>query len=162
MFARPPGFARLLKLLRRHGRSQEDAEDLIQEAFLRLMEYCRTREVRNEAGFLERTAINLSIDRYRVDSHHPRAVQPVEEIAEILPLVDSAPTPDEVLASQERLNEVRRILGAVSPRVRDIYLAFRAGYSHEELATTYGVSVSAIEKSVARAVVALMNVRSPR
>lgn len=159
MFARPPGFTRLLKLLRRQGRSQEDAEDLIQEAFLRLMEYCRTQEVRNEEGFVQRTAVNLSIDRYRVDGHHPYAAQPVEELAEILPLVDSGPTPDEVLAAQDRLNEVRRVLGAVSPRTRDIYLAHRAGYSYEELAVNFGVSISTIEKSVARAVIAIMDMR---
>lgn len=159
MFPRPPGFRRLLKLLRRHGRSLEEAEDLIQEAFLRLIEYCRTQEVRNEEGFVQRTAINLSIDRYRVDSHHPCVGQPVEELAEILPLVDSSPAPDEVLAAQERLNEVRRILGAVSPRTRDIYLAHRAGYSYEELAAAFGVSISTIEKSVARAVLALMEMR---
>lgn len=159
MFTRPPGFARLLTLLRRQGRSQEDAEDLIQEAFLRLMEYCRTQEVRNEAGFLRRTVLNLSIDRHRVDSHHPCAAQPIEELAEILPLVDSAPAPEEVLATQQRLNEVRRVLGAVSPRVRDIYLAHRAGYSYGELAATFGVSISTVEKSIARAVVALVDMR---
>jgi len=120
MFARPAGFTRLLKLLRRQGRSEEDAEDLIQEAFLRLTEYCRTQEVRNEEGFVQRTVVNLSIDRYRVDGRHPYAAQPVEELAEILPLVDSGPTPDEVLAAQDRLNEVRRVLGTVSPRTRDI------------------------------------------
>lgn len=159
MFSRPPGFTRLLKLLRRRGRSQEDAEDLIQEAFLRLTEYCRTREVRNEAGFLQRTVINLSIDRHRVDSRHPCLGQSVEELAEVLPILDPAPGPDEVLASEQRLDQVRTVLGAVSPRTRDIYLAHRAGYSYEELAATFGVSTSTIEKSVARAVVALMNRR---
>ncbi len=157
--ARPPGFARLLRLLRRHGRSAEDAEDLIQEAFLRLTEYCRTEDVRNEAGFLQRTVINLSISRYRAERRHPAAGQPVEELAEILPLIDSTPAPDEVLAAQERLNEVRRVLEAISPRTRDIYLAHRAGYSYDELAVAHGVSISTIEKSVARAVVALMDLK---
>lgn len=159
MLSRPPGFARLLKLLRRKGRSHEDAEDLIQEAFLRLTEYCRKQEVLNEAGFLRRTVINLSIDRHRVDSRHPCVGQPVEELAEVLPLIDPTPSPDEILAAQQRLEEVSRVLGALSPKVRDIYLAHRAGYRHDELAAIYGVSTSAIEKSVARAVVALMDMR---
>lgn len=154
---RPPGFASLLKFLRRRGRSQDDAEDLIQEAFLRLTEYCRTGEVRDEPGFLQRTVINLSIDRHRVDSRHPCAGQPVDELAEVLPLVDSAPAPDEVLAAQQRLNEVRMVLGEISPRTRDIYLACRAGYRYEQVAAAFGVSVSTIEKSVARAVIALMD-----
>ena len=159
MFARPPYFERLLNFLRRQGRSTEDAEDLIQEAFLRLTEYCRTKEVRDEAAFLHRTVVNLSISRYRWDCRHPTVGLPVEELAENLPLANSVPSPDEVLAAQQRLDEVREALGAVSPRTRDIYLAHRAGYSYDELAAGYGVSVSTIEKSIARAVVALMDLR---
>ncbi len=159
---RPPGFTRLMKLLRRRGRSQEDAEDLIQEAFLRLTEYCRAGEVHNEVGFLQRTVINLSIDRHRAASRHPIAGQSVEELAEVLPLVDAAPAPDDVLGVQQRLNEVRSVLGAISPRTRDIYLACRAGYRYEELAAAFGVSVSTIEKSVARAVVAIMEMRDSK
>lgn len=162
MGSRPPGFTGLLKLLRRRGRSQEDAEDLIQEAFLRLTEYCRTTEVRSQAGFLQRTVINLAIDRYRIESRHPCAGQPVEELAEVLPLVDSGPAPDEVLDAQQRLNEVRRLLGEIGPRARDIYLACRAGYRYEELAAAFGVSVSTVEKSVARAVVALMDMKDSK
>jgi RNA polymerase sigma factor (sigma-70 family) len=157
MFARPPRFSSLLKLLKRRGRSQEDAEDLIQEAFLRLMEYCRTESVRDEAGFLQRTVMNLSIDRHRVDSRHPTAAQCVEEFAEIL--VDHSPTPEQVLAAEQRLEEVRRALNAAGPKARDIYLAHRAGYKYGELATIHGVSVSTIEKYVARAVIALMDMK---
>ena len=58
-------FARLMQVCRRRGRSQEEAEDLIQEAFLRLHEYCRKTEVRDEEGFLTRTVSNLAINEYR-------------------------------------------------------------------------------------------------
>ena len=158
----PAWIARLLKLLRRQGRSREDAEDLIQDAFVRLAEYCRTAEVRNEVAFLERTVTNLSIDRHRHDVRHPSADAPVEELAETLPLLDPTPRPDEVLAAQERLNEIRRVLDAVSTRTREIYLAHRAGYSHRELAAAFGLSISSIEKAIARAVVALMDMRDPQ
>lgn len=158
----PACIARLLRLLRRQGRSREDAEDLIQDAFVRLAEYCRTTEVRNETAFLERTVTNLSIDRYRHDARHPSAEQPVEELAEALPLLDPSPRPDEVLAAQERLNEIRRVLDAVSIRTREVYLAHRAGYSHQELAEAFDVSISTIEKAIARAVVALMDMRDPQ
>src|SRR5689334_9654067 len=110
MKASPACIARLLRLLGRHGRSRETAEDLVQDAFVRLAEYCRTAEVRNEAAFLERTVANLSIDGYRRAARHPMVDTPVEELAETLPLLDPAPPPDEVLAAQERLNEVRRVL----------------------------------------------------
>jgi len=155
-------FARLLKLLQRQGRSREDAEDLIQEALLRLTEYCKSAVVRNEAAFLKRAVVNLSIDRYRHDARHPLADQPVEELAETLPLLDPAPGPDEVLSAQQRLNEIRRILDPVSIRVRQIYFAHRAGYSHQELAAAFDVSISTVEKAIARAMVALMDAKEPQ
>ena len=154
--------ARLQKLIRRRGRSREDAEDLIQEALLRLTEYCRAAQVQNEEAFLERTIINLSIDRHRRESRRPQASESVEEIAETLPLLDTRPGPDEVLAAQQRLNEIRKALDAVSVRTREIYLAHRAGYSHQELAAGFRVSTSTVEKEIARAVVALMDVREPQ
>lgn len=158
----PACIARLLRLLRRQGRSREDAEDLIQDAFVRLAEYCRTAEVRNEAAFLERTVTNLSIDRYRRDARHPSMPKSIEELADTLPLLDPKPSPDEVLATQERLDEISRVLEAVSIRTREVYLAHRAGYSHQELAEAFKVSISTIEKTIARAVVALMDMRDPQ
>ena len=56
-------FRRLEHLLRRRGRTREDAEDLIQEAFLRVKIYCdEGGEVREPEAFLVRTVLNLSRD----------------------------------------------------------------------------------------------------
>ena len=49
-----------MKFLRRKGRSREDAEDLIQEAMLRLHVYGRDTPVVNEEAFLRHAAYNLS------------------------------------------------------------------------------------------------------
>jgi DNA-directed RNA polymerase specialized sigma24 family protein len=61
MASRPAYFERLMKFLRRKGRSREDAEDLIQEAMLRLHVYGRDTPVVNEEAFLRHAAYNLSI-----------------------------------------------------------------------------------------------------
>jgi len=55
-------FARLMKVCRRRGRSHEEAEDLIQEAFLRLHKYCRDSQVRDQEAFPCRTVSNLAIN----------------------------------------------------------------------------------------------------
>jgi DNA-directed RNA polymerase specialized sigma24 family protein len=52
---------RLRKLLISRGRTVDDADDLIQEAFLRLEVYCRDHQVRQPEAFLVRTTLNLSI-----------------------------------------------------------------------------------------------------
>lgn len=152
---------RLRRLLGRRGRSREDTEDLIQEALLRLHQYCRTGEIRDAEAFLVRTVRNLSIDRHRREHRHLYDRQTVEEIDLKDALADTAPSPDEIYASHERLYRIRRTLEAVSIRTCDIYLAHRAGYSYAEIGTRMGVSNSTIEKHIARAVLALMDVKEP-
>jgi hypothetical protein len=79
MKSRPAHFKRLLKSLRRKGRSHEDAEDLLQEAMLRLHLYGKAVPVLNEEAFLRRAANNLSIDQHRRDRLDLRKGVPLEE-----------------------------------------------------------------------------------
>jgi len=148
-------FRRLTDLLRGMGRSREDAEDLIQEAFLRLHIYCQTHEVREQEAFLVRTVQNLSVDCHRRAHRDLYVDDPVEA----LPLLDLRLTPDEDVAVQQRLEQVRAVLDALKPRTREVFLMHRIeGYSSAQIAERFEISVSAVEKHIARAVLALMSV----
>jgi hypothetical protein len=61
---RPAHFARLLRLLRRKGRSREHAEDLIQEAVLRLHLYAKSDVVVREEALLKQAVRNLDEPRF--------------------------------------------------------------------------------------------------
>src|SRR5438105_11970582 len=91
---------RLQRLLRLRGATHEEAEDLVQEAVLRLHVYTRGGgQVMNQEAFLTRTAMNLAVDARRHGRVDLYERQPIEE----LNLVDLGPTPDEVLAAEQRL-----------------------------------------------------------
>ena len=152
-------FARLMKFCRRRGRSQEEAEDLIQEAFLRLHEYCRTTEVRNEEAFLTRTVANLAINEYRRDRIVSYANETVEELEQGVGLADASPGPERILAAQQRLDQITRVLGAVSERTCEIFLAHRAGYSYDEIAADLAISQRTVQKHIARAVFLLIRMK---
>jgi RNA polymerase sigma factor (sigma-70 family) len=146
------GVAILLTKLRRllisRGRTRDDTDDLIQEAFLRLEIYCRDHQVRHREAFLVRTALNLSVDERR--SARVRSI--VAESIEALPLIDPRPTPDEVLAAQQRLQRMKRGLLTLSPRVREVFLMNRIeGYSYAQIAQRLGITESAVEKHIAKA-----------
>ena len=144
----------LRSLLRRQGRSREDADDLIQEAFLRLHLYCRTGEVQQQEAFLARTVLNLSVDMHRKEHRELYVDEPVES----LPLKDFLPTPDEELAIQDRLTKAASILDALPPRTREIFLMHRVeGHGCAHIAARFGISVSAVEKHIAKAVLSLMD-----
>jgi RNA polymerase sigma factor (sigma-70 family) len=145
-------------MLRGLGRSREDAEDLIQEAFIRLHQYCRTHEVRQEEAFLVRTVQNLSVDAHRASHADLYVSDPIER----LQLLDTRPTPDEDLALTQRLDQVRAVLDSLKPRTREIFLMHRLdGHSSGQIAADFGISVSAVEKHIARAVLALMALGEP-
>lgn len=151
--------ARLMKVCRRRGRSQEEAEDLIQEAFLRLHEYCRKTEVRDEEAFLARTVSNLAINEYRRERILSFAHETVEELEQTVGLSDSSPGPERICAAQQRLDEITRTLGAVSERTCQIFLAQRAGYSYEEIAADLGITPRTVQKHIARAMFLLIGIR---
>ena len=152
-------FAHLMKVCRRRGRSQEEAEDLIQEAFLRLHEYCRTTEVRNEEAFLTRTVANLAINQYRREQIISYANETVEELEQGPGLPDGGAGPERILAAQQRLDQIKKVLEAVSERTCEIFLAHRAGYSYDEIAADLAISQRTVQKHIARAVFLLIRMK---
>jgi RNA polymerase sigma factor (sigma-70 family) len=155
---RPAYFAHLLRFLRRKGRSREDAEDLIQEAMLRLHMYTHS-VVHDKEAFLRRAVHNLAIDQIRRDRSGLRREVPIEEVDRENPLIALGPSPDRVLDSQQRLDELVACLDAVNSRTREIYVAHRLGYCYAEIADTMGVSKTTVKRHVARALAVVSKVR---
>ena len=153
--ARPPSFPRLLKSLMRKGRSREDAEDLIQEAMLHLHVYAQGHLVVNEDAFLRHAVHNLAIDQYRHDRFRLSQELPIEEVERASPLISSGPTPDQILDSQQRLEELTALLEALSPRTREIYIASRYGYSCAEIADEMGIAKITVHRHMTLALAAL-------
>ena len=148
-----PHFRRLESLLKRRGRTREEAEDLIQEAFLRVKIYCdRGGKVKAPEAFLVRTVLNLARDARALEHRELYVAEPVETL--VIP--DCGPTPDEVLAAEDRLKELERTLDAINPRTREIFFMHRLdGLSYAQIADHFDISVSSIEKHIARAMSAL-------
>jgi RNA polymerase sigma factor (sigma-70 family) len=137
----------------RRGASREDAEDLVQEAFLRLELYSRSHDVREPEAFVVRTAMNLSVDGARRAARRRIAPEPVEH----LQLVDSAPRPDEVWAARKRLERLNAGFAQLDGKTRAMLRAQRIeGVSVAEIARRHGVSVSAVEKRLAKGILVLM------
>ena len=143
----PAIFHKVRTVLMRRGGSSDEADDLVQEAWLRLA--CYEREcmpVRDPEQFLLRTAVNLSIDQRRMQAYRGEPVQ-VHEVV----LVDTAPSLEAVVLGRERLDRASRCLWGLTQRARDIFLAHRLdGQTYQEIADHHGLSVSAVEKTIAR------------
>jgi RNA polymerase sigma factor (sigma-70 family) len=147
------GWQNLLKRITSATRRPMDAEDLMHSAFLRMQEYSITHQVENPAAFLVRTAVNLSIDGVRRDTsrREDRLLS-----ADFVEIADPTPLQDEVLVARNRLDKVRLALNELTPRTRTIFLMHRIdGLKYREIAARLGVTVSAVEKHIAKAVLHL-------
>jgi len=143
---------KLRRLLRSRGRSVDDADDLIQDAFLRLQIYCREHAVEKREAFLVRTVLNLSADQVRRE--HRLNLE--HGLLEKLTLVDPGPGPDAVYSGQKRLLHWQAGLAALSPRRREVFLLNRLeGHSFPQIAQMLGITLSMVEKHAARAVLFL-------
>jgi RNA polymerase sigma-70 factor (ECF subfamily) len=147
-------FRHMRKILLGRGWTYEEAEDLMQEAFLRMQEYCeRGGQVRQPQGFLVRTVLRLAINARRDEHRNLYSDLQSEDLTLIL---DTSPTPDEVLAAEECLESMRVALDAVSRRTRDILFMHRLdGLSYAQIAQRAGLSISAVEKHIASALAIL-------
>lgn len=155
------GFVRYLhhmrRILLRRGGTREQAEDLIQEAFLKMQEYCeKGGRVRQPEAFLVRTVLRLASNARR-DEHRNLYVE--DNVEQLALVIDANPTPDEVLAGEQCLERMRDALDAASSRTRDIFFMHRLdGLSYAQIAQTLRVSLSAVEKHMARALAILADV----
>jgi RNA polymerase sigma factor (sigma-70 family) len=141
-------FTRLTAALRRRGSTDVEAEDIAQEAWLRLDAYRRVRTVEAPEAFLMRTALNLAIDAHRVAQRRGETVALEEAV-----LVDCSPSAEEVLLARERVARLSACLLRLTPRTRGIFLAHRLeGKTYAQIAQEYGITVSGVERHIAKAI----------
>lgn len=144
-------YAHLIRICRLRGCSREDARELVQEAYLRLFEYQRSARVRDADSLLRRIVINLSINHYHRTLSAPVGFEPIDRLDARGKLIDPAPGPERVLAAEQELARVVDLLSAVSERICRIFIAQRMGYSHDEIATAFGIMPRTVEKHVVSA-----------
>ena len=149
------GWLKLLQAVKRAVGRRDGAEDLLHSAFVRLAEYKARDAVENPSAFLVRTAANLAVDeRRRVQVRRESQL----DVGEMLDMSDGQPLHIEVLAARERLEKVMAALDSLGPRTRQIFLLHRLeGMKYREIASRLDITVSAVEKHIAKASLFLVN-----
>ena len=98
-----------------------------------------------------RAALNLSVDSFRAAE-----IRGEQLLLEDVLLLDTAPSLEAVVLSRERLARISKGLGRLDEKTRVIFLAHRFdGMTYQNIANVHGISVSAVEKHVAKAMLQL-------
>jgi RNA polymerase sigma-70 factor (ECF subfamily) len=135
----------VLTLARRMLGDATEAEDVAQEAMLRLWQIAgRWRENAPVGAWLYRVAHNLAIDRLR-------RRRPTVDVDAAAGLADPAPSPVERIAQRERRAAVERAIAALPERQRTaVTLVHTLEMGNIEAAEAMGISVEALESLLAR------------
>ena len=126
---------------------RDEAEDLVQETYLRLMQV-ETIETGRVRALIFKVATNLAYDRFR----QRRARGPHADDALLADVAAPSPTPERVVALEQGVEIVKRALLELKPRCRQVFLLrASAELSYDEIAQRLGISKRTAEREMQHA-----------
>ena len=126
-----------------------EGADIVQEAFLRVVEARSAERVHTPVRVLFRAVQNLAIDRLRSKA---RASALFDTSGAPVDWLDQTADPERVLIASERLRHALAVIGRMTDKRRTIFLLHRLeGLSYPQIARRTGVSVKTVEKQMAAA-----------
>jgi len=139
---------------RRRIRNASEVEDLVQEVFLRLTVRGTPDTAEHANAYIFQIAASVLADRYR-----RRTVRRADEHVALDPDLcgEQDFDPARIYAGKQALNAAAAALMTMPERTRTIFLLRRIdGLRHQAIAKQLGISVSAVEKHMVRAIEHLM------
>jgi len=137
----------LVRFLHARLRSYQEAREIAQEAYVRLLSLDEPGAVSYLRAFLFKTAANLAVDRRRRDQTHDRATDSpaFREFADKL-------TPERYLAGEQQLRRLERLVAALPPKCRQAFVLHQIeGKDFTVIAGELALSESMVRKYVMRA-----------
>lgn len=144
----------LVRFLSRKLKNPEDAEDIAQNAFIRIQRVANSGELDNLKAYLYQTASNLAIDQLRREKLHHNYINAethkhLAQEENAGPSMSDHCTPERLLNARRQLQEIRTALDSLPVKCRQAFLLHRnRGLSYSEIAQEMGVSVSSVEKYI--------------
>ena len=138
--------------------NQQDAEEILQETFLRAYKSLHRFELRSSfSTWLYRIAVNRSLDflkaRKMTDAYQIADNPATEEDERQIQVPATDPGPERLLLSAEARQKIDRAIGLLSPAERVAFtMRHMEGKSIEEISKALNVRASAAKNSIFRAV----------
>jgi len=150
-----PYAAMLRGFFRRRLGNHHDAEDALQDTWVRLLKYRKRSDLEAPKALAFRVAETVLTDRHRrrISRHGDQHVGLGDlEIHGAAAHVAPSSTPETVFDASQTLAVLTDAIGTLPPRCRQIFLLNRLhGWSRREIAERLGISVQAVDKQLGRA-----------
>ncbi len=140
----------LIKFLHRKLGSLQEAYDVAQQTYERLLNNDKARQINNPRAFVFRVANNIAIDHIRRRKVRGES-DPVEY--DINEPVDSGLSPDDRVDYELTIAMVRMFITELPPKCRSAFLYYKfEEREYKEIAQLLGLSESMVRKYVLRAI----------
>ena len=138
---------RLLRLFgRRAGR--QDADDLVQDSFLRFADAEKGLAIEKPEAYLTRVATNALRNRARAAFHRSIAQNDIADHP-LAGAIDMTP----MLEARDMLSRLQAAMDKLNPKTREIFMAHRLdGATYGEIAERMGLSVKGVEWHMTKAI----------
>ena len=135
------------QLTRRLG-SHDAADDIMQEAYLRLRRMDSVQSVQHPRTYLFRIALNIAADRRRSEARRLAR----SEIEVLLRVEHDELDPARIAEGRSAVKRLAQALEELTPRRRAIFLAARLeGIPYPEIAARFGISTRYLERELKHA-----------
>jgi RNA polymerase sigma factor (sigma-70 family) len=140
----------LIRFLRKRLGSEQEAKEVAQEAYVRLLSLQAPHVISFLSAFLYKTAANLAIDRIRSRARQAVRTQDVLIRGEL----HEIPTPERELAGREDLARLAALINELPPKCQRALLLLRIyGLEYAEVAAQMGISERMVRIYLMRALV---------
>ncbi len=145
------GYVRLLAYARKRLRDPAQAEEVVQETMLRVIEQDRRQTIEQPLAYAFRVTDSVV---YATARGGARLHEPIDP-----DLVCDAPLPDATLDYRQRLARFEAVLATLPPQRRTVFVKRHVeGKSRGEIAEELGLGIEAVKKHLVRAMIDLADV----
>ena len=141
----------LVRYLSKKTQNNEDANDLAQEALLRMHTFQQTKELDNAKAFLFKTANNLLIDQLRRTKVHNKYLD-LEMLDDQSDEEKYSPSVERTVCAEQELAQIYKTVELMPEKVRRTFLMHRGtDMTYPQIAKDMGVTTSMVEKYIVQA-----------
>ncbi len=139
----------LIRFLRRRLSIAEDAYDIAQETYIRMMKYEGSSEIKSPSAMLYRIAVNVANDHGRAAlSRLSSSHSPIDDFE----LESELPSAERNVTGRQDLELLLHAIEELPPKCKQVFLLSRVnGMTYPEIARHCGISVKMVEKQISRA-----------
>ena len=153
--------AELIRFLHARGVSADEAEDILQDLYVKVC-MLRIAPIAEPRAYLYRMTANLLFDRRRTAARRSARERMWAGTGPTLTEhVDEQPTVEQDLGARQELAIVLRALALLPERTVEILRRYRVdGETQKEIASQLGISLSAVEKHLQKAYRAVIDAQA--